>query len=440
MKQILINIATLVCFLLLSQDFYASQITPYKYYICGDLKPQVIYYNSLRNVFFYFSEHVSVLKDAKAYLLCEGKIFAESDIQTVDDGENGIAKIPFPVSVILPKGKSYTIRIPAGSFYSKGNEENVMDEISVNFRVPDKITDYNSMLDNGDNEDGSPHCYPLVSEDKFCFYYPTEIENATADVKMYLYREGKLIMSFPVTSNNDYNIGTAWAHFGRYLNFEKNVHYTFLLPEGFVRATHHNEIFNVESRCDNLGEYDNTFRPILHSALRIPSASLTSLGTVLIDYDTPVQLAPEAKLQLVDAGGSVLKEAVATLSDDGGVYTVEADFGSYALDTQRDYSVCIPEATVVGTSSDITVNQRTLVPLSTATLSVDNLKACEPKVEKRGSTLYVNGVERGSHIAVFNANGILIASATSNATTFSISLPQADLLIVKAAGKVFKLK
>ena len=387
-------------------------------------QPVVELYDLLRKVGWEFGKEMVAKEDAYCYIMHDDVLVEKAKIKNVVP-HNTRMFANFD-NIKLPKGKYYKAVVPVGSFYEFDNPANTTAELSVDFYVPDFLSsDLNRIFI------GEYAC-------QFYFIIKTE-EFENAYIK--LLRNGNEIMRFQVYSPaTDVTSGAAACTFDKSLYFERGVNFAFVLPEGSVHSLYREDIINKESKYEFLGNSDHVFLPIEHSSMRTPSADLSSLGSVLVDYATPVQLAPEAKLQLVDAEGSVLKEAVATLSEADGAYTVAADFGDYALDALRDYSICIPEATVVGTGSDITVNERTLVPLSAATLSVGEMKICEPKVERRGSTLYVSGVEAGCRVAVYNACGVLVSSATANTTAFSMPLPQADLLIVKTAGKAFKLK
>lgn len=387
-------------------------------------QPVVEVYDLLRTIGLEFSKDMVAKEDAYCSIMCDDVLVAKSRFENVSPHNTRLFAC-FD-NIELPKGKYYKAVVPVGAFYEFDNPANTTAELSMEFYVPDYLTsDLGRMF---------------VGKDACAFYFNINTEEFEgAHIK--LFRNGNEIMRFQVyTPATDVVSSSASCTFGKSLYFEKGVNFTFVLPEGSVHSLYREDIINEEAKYEFLGTSDHVFTPIVHSALRVPSAALSSLGTVLVDYASPVQLAPEAKLQLVDAGGNVLKEAVAALSETDGTYTVVADFGGYTLDSQIDYSVCIPEATVVGTSSDITVNRRTLVPLSDATLSVGEVKTMEPRIEKRGSMLYVSGVEEGCRVAVYNASGVLVGTATVNATPFSMPLPHTGLLIVKVAGKAYKLK
>ena len=180
------------------------------------------------------------------------------------------------------------------------------------------------------------------------------------------------------------------------------------------------------------------FAPIEYSSCSVEgSKGLTELGVVTVDYSTSVQLAPGARLQLLDSDGSVKKEAEATLSDNGKTWTVSADFGGCVVN--GGFSLCIPESTVVGTGSDITVNRRTLVPLD-GSVSVESVAVSEPTVSVRGMSLMVGGVERGDRVVVCDVSGMAVCDAVADSGSMTVSLRSKGLYIVKVNGRAFKVR
>ena len=155
-----------------------------------------------------------------------------------------------------------------------------------------------------------------------------------------------------------------------------------------------------------------------------------------------LQLAPNARLQLVDADGNVLKEVTAVLSHNDKAYSVEADFAGFPLNNSDSYALCIPEATVVGSGSDITVNQRTLVPIKGGVVSVECANRKQPLVALCGSTLSISNASVGDRIVVYDAAGIIILRTTVTATDMQLPLPQRShgVYIVKLNGTAYKVK
>lgn len=406
-----------------------GKLMPSSYHFNGFAVDITEFYDVLNRVVFVFENkgngrYIEVPDGHYGYIICGKDTIAKSLVKSFEQSDGVYMTFD---SIKLPTKKYYKAVIPSFQ-YHKDAPDAIATGMTVDFYV-------------GDTFEAAPWQNNVTFKSTDQIWYAFEIATRCFDdAYALLYRKDKPIIKMSIECWNEDEAGGAICRLPKLRYFEKGIKYKAVIPKGSIHQYNREDIVNEEAVVNVLGNSDHVFLPIEHSSMRTPSADLSSLGSVLVDYATPVQLAPEAKLQLVDAEGSVLKEAVATLSEADGAYTVAADFGDYALDALRDYSICIPEATVVGTGSDITVNERTLVPLSAATLSVGEMKICEPKVERRGSTLYVSGVEAGSRVTVYNASGVLVGSATANTTAFSMPLPQADLLIVKTAGKAFKLK
>lgn len=200
------------------------------------------------------------------------------------------------------------------------------------------------------------------------------------------------------------------------------------------------DIVNAESRYDFVGAYDKTFAPIEYASCSVDGQKgLTALGEVSVDYATPVQLAPDARLQLLDGIGDVVAESAAKLFENGGVWRLTADFGGIGLAADGGYSLCLPEATVVGTGSDITVNQRTLVPINGSETSVETVHTARPQIALHSGQMTVGGLERGSRVSVYAPDGTLAGKACAETGEARLALPSLPLYIIKVNGEVYKV-
>lgn len=130
------------------------------------------------------------------------------------------------------------------------------------------------------------------------------------------------------------------------------------------------------------------------------------------------------------------------LSHNDKTYSVEADFAGFPLNDSDSYALCIPEATVVGSGSDITVNQRTLMPIKGGVVSVECANRKQPLVALCGSTLSISNASVGDRIVVYDAAGIVILRTTVTATDMQLLLPQRShgVYIVKLNGTAYKVK
>lgn len=306
----------------------------------------------------------------------------------------------------------------------------VSDEIAIDCFIPHKFHYTDTSL----SEE-----HPVISESCFLFYYPVEV-NEVEGSKLILYREGLPIMTFDVSGAWDFGFGFSTSAFGKFLNFEKGVNYSFVLPEGSVYSRVRNDIVNAASRYDFVGAYDKTFAPIEYTSCSVEGQKgLTVLGEVSIDYATPVQLAPDARLQLVDGNGDVVAESAVELAENGGVWRLTADFGGIGLAADGGYSLCLPEATVVGTGSDITVNQRTLVPINGNETSVETVHTARPQIALHRGQMTVGGLERGCRVSVYAPDGTLVGKVCAEKGEARLTLPSLPLYIIKVNGEAYKV-
>ena len=166
---------------------------------------------------------------------------------------------------------------------------------------------------------------------------------------------------------------------------------------------------------------------------------IKQLDEVTVSYNTSVALAPDARLQLLDSNGNLIKEAAASISENAEEWVLSAHFGGNNLDDDKNYVLVIPESTVVGTGSDITVNNRTHIPLNGYVLSVDSYKDDETKVSRHGDILHINNVRPGANIAVYSADGTMKKSLKAEDANISMPIAHKGMLIVKVDEKVYKL-
>ena len=98
-----------------------------------------------------------------------------------------------------------------------------------------------------------------------------------------------------------------------------------------------------------------------------------------LTFTDSVALTPNAVVQLLDAGGEVVCEKRPTLSVLGKkkevLATLTADFSDVSVVPNSNYTICLPEATVVSTGSDIRVNSRYVREVSGDDTAVDGVEA-----------------------------------------------------------------
>ena len=380
-------------------------------------------YGLVTTVVFRFYENVQEeSKPVYCSLMCGGDVIAKAEISKIKVSNDACFLFD---DLVLPKGKSYKLVVPERALSSVDNPDLKSGELVIDFNVDDFYA-------------RNTPAQTLSQVGSYQFGFAINTINCDTG-KIVLCREDKPIMEFPlIFTYQDFDIGAATCIFPQTLNFEDNIRYTFILPKGSVHSLDRDDIVNYEARHELVGTCGRTFAPIEYSACSVEGKTdLTELGVVTVDYSTSVQLAPGARLQLVGSDGVVQKEAEATLSDNGKIWTVSADFGGCVVN--GGFSLCIPEATVVGTGSDITVNRRTLIALDGSVSSVTGVTHLQPTVSLNGSLLTINRVEPGDHVAIYDATGKLYLRTTSTANSLTVDLPSKGVYMVKTKGSVVKV-
>lgn len=408
-------------------------LKPYRYLISGndwstsDSQNKLTVHGLVWLVSLYFNEEVAVHEKVKGYITKDGEVLAETELKNENSTTNRVLMM-FKESYKFPIGKNYKAVFPASSVYSLSDPSKTFDETIVVFDVAKYF--YYTRFHGGFNGD-----YKRLQ-----FYFDLNVKSFD-DSKILICREGIPVLEYPVDGNDcfsDFDIGRATCGLDHDLNFEDGIKYTVVLPEGSVHSVERDDIVNAEAQYNIEKSCGRTFAPIEYSACSVEGKTdLTELGVVTVDYSTSVQLAPGARLQLVGSDGAILKEAEATLSDNGKIWTVSADFGGCVVN--GGFSLCIPEATVVGTGSDITINRRTLIALDGSVSSVTGVMHLQPTVSLNGSLLTINGVEPGDHVAIYDATGKLYLRTTSTANSLTVDLPSKGVYIVKTKGSVVKV-
>lgn len=397
-------------------------------------------YDNISNVRFCFDTAISLKDDAVGYVYDDGNIVAKGSFSIVPLSNDKEAQLNIEnAPLLLPLGKEYSIVIPEGVFLSVGNTEDRSDRIELKCNIPEKFSDFDTDIDY-QLPDGTHAQHPLLSEGTFMFYYCIELASVD-NAKMILCRNDIPIMEFPVGGGWDFGMGFTTTKFGRMLNFEKGVKYTFILPEGSVCSKLRDDMVNAEAKKECYGGYERNFAPIEYESCDVANqAGMSQLNVVKIDYSTPVALAPQARLQLLNAEGDVLKEASATLAESLGTYTLTADFDCVRLDEGSGYVLCIPEATVVGTGEDITVNARNLIPLNGYELSVDNVNAGLSHVRLADGQLHIDNLRHGDRISVYTVDGTSLGQAVATGHSVTVQLPQGTVFcIANVNGRAYKV-
>lgn len=345
-------------------------MTPERIVINGNGVDRVLsIYGAIHAVGFYFAENVAIEQGAYCSIVCDNDTIGKYNIHMNNKPVNSVF-ILFE-DLKLPKDNTYKIEVPSRFVHSAIDTEKQASNMSFEFVVPDKFSA---------NEINKGDVLTLKQADEQTFYYNNETMPFD-DARMILYREGKPIMEFPILAEDcklDFDIGKATCRFGRTLNFERGVSYTIVMPEGVVHHPERDDIVNTEETQKILGAYDKTILPLVCQSSRCELRG-EAIGNVEFTFTDSVALTPNAVVQLLDAGGEVVCEKRPTLSVLGKkkevLATLTADFSDVSVVPNSNYTICLPEATVVSTGSDIRVNSRYAREVSGDDTAVDGVEA-----------------------------------------------------------------
>ena len=265
----------------------------------------------------------------------------------------GTAVITFESPLILPKGKTYQLVVPAGVIYREGNPDISIEEIGVGFSVPATIGPARPSV-----EEGS------IVENASCigFYFGIEtapVENGKAN----LLREGVPVREYDCDVSWDWDLGYAGIDFKEKINFENGVRYSIQLPAGSVSALRRPDIVNEEAEVNFIGGSMKPAKFIQYVWCSLfDHHPANVLDEVRFYYDLPVALSANPTVQLyIEKENLIVKEVVPTIFEENGKWVLIADFDNAPLVSEEGYSIIIPEGTLVSRDGDVIVNQRNVI-------------------------------------------------------------------------------
>ncbi|MDO4161297.1 MAG: T9SS type A sorting domain-containing protein [Prevotellaceae bacterium] len=390
-------------------------------------------YTPLEDVFFLFDGAIAVSDGATASIVCDGETVAEGTMTASNytgSRVQGTASIIFSEVLLLPKGKSYEVVVPAGTIFLADNPDVGNDELRVGFDVP-------SDIGTADLELVGCDVNSVVSSDRMTLMFDTETE-AVGNPEALLYREGVAVRSLPLSVTWDWDLGQVRIAEGSEINFEDGVNYTLVLPEGSVSAAYRQDITNLETRIDFTGGYTEPMPSVSYVWCSLFGESDVSVvGEVSFYYNMAIMLSPDASLQLCDTDYNVIKEATATLSEADGQWIVTADFGGVEVG-DGGFVIVIPEGTVISATGDVAVNSRTSVPFS-GTTGIDGTVCKGFSMTCNAGRLNISGIS-GIDVSLFTVDGKSIGIYnTGNQSSLSIDLPHRGIYLVKVNGKSYKV-
>lgn len=426
-RRILISMMTMVA-LFLSMSARASGLVPENCTI-GEYP---VYY-PIEYIGFSFDGAISVAEGTLASIYCDEEVMATAPLTVNNEvgrkRTQGKAEISFETPLILPKGKTYKLVIPANTIYKTDAPTVSNDQLTVEFSVPATLGDaYPSIEDDT----------TLEKEQFIGFYFKTETA-ATDGSEAILLREGVPVRTYPLTVSWDWNLGYAGVDFGKDISFEDGVGYTLRLPQGAVCALRRPDITNNEEEVSFVGSSKGDVKTLDYVWCSLYDHHPTDvIDSVLFYYDQPVILSGNPAIQLIMDDSVVVKEVVPILNAQDGMWILTADFESTPLTPARSYSVVIREGTIVTPDGDVVVNSTNTTKVDTST-GLQRADTTPIHMTTRGRNIELSGISLGTTVGLFKADGSIVASRKAIAGSLIFHAPAPGVYILKVGSTAQKI-
>lgn len=389
-------------------------------------------YEPINQVHLEFTAHVDIAKDAKATITCGDKTMATGVITSDTYMEKGIALVSFE-KLVLPKGKSYKLEIPAGAIFLKSAPDVKNGDLKFDFEVPEKIISTDCSVKNVSSVETEEHIW---------FYYGTETEPVGSPT-MTLYREGVPVRTFDAHVGWDWNLGQAYADFGMKMNFEKGVHYSLVMPEGSLSPRFRTDITNEETRVDFIGGYTKPIEPITYVWCSLfDNHGIDVLGEVRFYYRQAVMLSSGPKIQLFDTDNNLIKVVTPTLSEDEdgrwGRWIVSCDFGGLRV-PEKGCSIVIPEGTVISADGNVSVNAKNSFDVNIGTAGLGGVSNGKMEIKASDRRITIKDAPIGATVCVYSTDGKKVADHIVTSRNFVLNLTSNGIYVVSIDGKSYKV-
>ena len=429
MKKIILTIISVIA-ALSSVEGFASGLVPRN---CTIENNSRIFYQ-LSYIGYYFNCKIGVVGNPVGTVYSEDQPVATGAISVTNyvgtSRTEGKADVIFDPALILPKGKTYRLVVPAGAIYMEGDRTVTNDELTVEFLVPENLGNPRPPVENGS----------VVEKDNLMYFtFGTEIaEEGNGEV--FLYRKDVPVKKYPCYASWDWNLGHAGIYFDKDVYFESGVEYTIRLPKDCVRSRYRSDITNEEATVNFFGGYTGHVVPLKYTGCSLTNSQPSDvLGEVRFFYYQPITLCVTPNIQLFnESDGVVVKEAVPTVSKENIRYVMTVDFENTTLVPGKEYSIIIPEATVVMVRSDIMVNQRNTVPVVNNS-GVSEIEDTDCEINVENGSVTVDGTSAGASVTLFTLDGKVLFNARSNGGTVSIPVGTTGIYLLSVNGKTHKI-
>jgi len=407
------NFILIALMILSSSGLWASDLT---FKQCSlDASPA---YHPLWHIDFTYHELLSLNDStAKVYqgekVVAEGKLVVNNyhghDSSNDPSTQQGTIEVTFDEALVLPKGETFTVVIPKGSFAKESDPNVVNDEISYSFTIPTDLGDawvtfWNRL------EDGTI----LSNADFLTFFWATETES-NGEQQAILYREGVPVRQFPFNADWDWDMGQARIDFGGEMKFEKGVNFALEIPEGTVYAMSRPDITNKRAVFHFVGGYEEPLPSINYVWCSLNSNRPTDvLDEVVFHYDQAVMLSSNHKVQLWYADESeIVKEVTPTLTEEDGKWILKADFDDTPITSPKGYTIIIPDGTLISVSGDVVVNSRKAVDVNETSGITNSVAECANVASVTGG-ISISGLHPNTPVTVYRLDGTVLSKTFSD--------------------------
>lgn len=242
----------------------------------------------------------------------------------------------------LPKGVTYELCLPEGVIGWTEMEEGIYQ--LVNGATTTKFTVPASLGQTFGAEDGSH----IPDSDHFIVFYWGLETKAVGQPKFDLYRENEKIAEIPAEVTYDWDLGQVRPVFDTYMTFDKGVNYRLVLPAGSACSIYRDDITNDEVVFNFVGAYDGQTDSFTYTWCSLYTDHSDVLGNVSFTFDRPIEVAPDAKIQLYEIypDEKLIMEVTPWLNTEVNCWQLMCDFGGYHRDDEWGFTIVIPEGAV----------------------------------------------------------------------------------------------
>lgn len=387
-------------------------------------------YEPINEIHIRFKEAIDVVKDVQAFIYCGNEKMATGAITSYQySGKTGKESYVIATfnNLILPKGKSYKLEIPADCIYSSSNPSVKNKELQIPFTVPAYITVDECTIKNGST---------VASTDFIAFHFRTETEPLGSPT-MTLYREGIPVRKVEAVVNWDWNIGQAYAKFETVMNFEKGINYSIVLPEGSLSPRFRTDITNEEAKVDFIGGYTKPIEPITYVWCSLFDSQTDVLNEILFYYDRAIMLSENPKIQLLSADNKLIKEVVPTLREENKKWIVACNFGGIKV-PEGGCQIVIPEGTVISADGNVAVNSNNKLNVNVST-GINAAAADNIKIKTSDRKISISNAPTGKTLEIYSAEGKKIIQQPVTSNSITIELQSHGIYIVHINGISYKV-